>query len=233
MALELFVKDVTTLPPDVAKEYVKDGDQYRLDVPGVVPSAKLAEFRDSNISLKKQLEAFGGVTPEKIKELTTLEQQVVDKKLLDAGKVDELVQGRIGSMKTEYETKLQEQANALTVTSRQLESLLIDSAIRSAATPAEGPQVLPTAIEDVLLRAKTVFRLVDGVATPIDSKGQVIYGANGTDVMSISEWMKSLHKNATHLFQGSKGGGAPTLTGRHGGDSSTMSATQKIAAGLR
>jgi hypothetical protein len=161
-----------------------------------------------------------------------LEQQVIDKKLLDAGKVDELVAGRIGTMKSDYETQLKDRDDKLSTSNRQLESLLIDSAVRSASNPTEGAQVIPSAIDDVLLRAKTVYRIVDGVATPIDSKGQVIYGANGTDPMSIGEWMKGLLKTAPHLFAGSQGGGAPTRLSHTNVQTGAMSATQKISAGL-
>ena len=232
MALQFEVESVDGLPAEVAKEYVKGDDgKFRLDVPGVVPSTRLAEFRDNNITLKKELEKFKGIDPAKYSDLAKLEQQVADKTLLDAGKIDEIVNGRIGSMKQEYETKISEYDNQLNTTSRQLESLLIDSTVRTAATPTDGPQALPSAIEDILLRAKTVFRIVNGSATPLDSKGQVIYGANGTDPMSIGEWMKGLHKNAPHLFAGSKGTETPRQINRHTGQVS-MTPTQKIAAGL-
>ena len=233
MALAYEIEDVTGLPEAVAKEYVKGDDgKYRLDVPGVVPSSKLVEFRDNNITLKKELEKFKGIDPSKYSELAKLEQLVADKKLLDEGKIEEIVAGRVGTLKSEYEGQIAERDGKLTTTTRQLESLLIDSAVRSAAAPAEGPQALPTAIDDILLRAKTVFRIVDGVATPLDAKGQVVYGANGTDPMSIGEWMKGLLKTAPHLFAGSKGGGAPNNLQRGGQQSGNMTATQKITAGL-
>lgn len=211
--------------------YVKEGDVYRLQVEGAVSSTKLGEFRDNNIALKQELEKFKGIDPTKHAELLKLEQQVTDKKLLDAGKVEELVAGRIGTMKSEYETQIRERDEKLSSSNRQLESLLIDSAVRTAANPAEGPQVLSTAIDDVLLRAKTVFRIVDSVATPIGPDGKVVYGANGVDPMSITEWMKGLQKNAPHLFAGNKGGGAPSRVDRTG-DTSKMSSIQKISAGL-
>jgi hypothetical protein len=235
MALDFEVTSIEGLPEAIAKEYVKDevSGKYRLDVPGVVSSSKLAEFRDNNIVLKQTLEKFKGIDPAKYSELAKLEQQVADKTLLDAGKIDEIVNGRISSMKQEYETKVGDISNALSVTSRQLEGLLIDSSVRTAAMPAEGPQALPTAVDDILLRAKTVFRIVDGVATPINDKGQVIYGANGTDPMSISEWMRGLHKTAPHLFAGSKGGGAHHQQQQHRQASGNMTAVQKISAGLQ
>jgi hypothetical protein len=233
MALQFELDSVEGLPADVAKEYIKgDDNKFRLDVPGVVPSARLAEFRDNNIQLKKDLEKFKGIDPAKYSDLAKLESMVADKSLLDAGKVEELVAGRIGTMKVEYEGQVDQLKTQISTSNRQLESLLIDSSVRAAATPTEGPQALPSAVDDLLLRAKTVFRIVDGVAVPIDSKGQVIYGANGTDPMSITEWMKGLHKNAPHLFAASKGGDAPRQVGRHV-QTGNMTATQKIAAGLQ
>jgi hypothetical protein len=232
MALQFELDSVEGLSPDIAKEYVRGDDQkYRLDVPGVVPSAKLVEFRENNITLKRELEKFKGIDPAKYSDLAKLESMVADKSLLDAGKVEELVAGRIGTMKVEYEGQIEQYKGQISTSNRQLESLLIDSSVRAAATPLEGPQALPSAVDDLLLRAKTVFRIVDGVATPINEKGQVIYGANGTDPMSISEWMKGLHKNAPHLFGANKGGDAPRHINRVTGGVN-MTAVQKIAAGL-
>jgi len=228
MALDYVVKTVEGLSPEIAKEYVKDGDVYRLDVPGVVASEKLVEFRNNNIELKKTLEAYKGVDPAKIPTLLNLEQQFADKKLFDDGKVNEIVTERIGKLKEEHETTVKDLNGKLSTTTRQLEGLLIDSNVRDIATKSG---VVTTGVDDVLLRAKTVFKIVDGVATALDNQDRPMYGRDGVTPLTMAEWMKDLNKTAPHLFEGSKGGGSKG--GKPGaGNGAPLTALQKISAGL-
>ena len=229
MALAHIIDDVSGLPEAVAKEYIKGDDgKYRLDVTGMVPSSKLVEFRDNNISLKQQLEAFNGVDPAKYKELQNIEKQLKESKLVDAGKIDELVSSRVESMKTSHLSEISDRDKKLEIANRQLETLLIDSSVRAAAATAS---VLPTAVDDILLRAKSVFKIVDGQAVPVNSNGQTIYGQDGVNPMSVSEWIKGVSKSAPHLFAGSQGGGAGGSRSSSS-KSQNMSPLQKIQSGL-
>ena len=229
MALKAILESLEGVAADVAKEYVKGDDgKFRLDVTGMVESSKLAEFRDNNISLKQQLEQFNGVDPAKYKELQGIEQQLKESKLVDAGKIDELVSARTEQMKTQHSTEVNGLSDKLNVATRQLESLLIDSAVRAASTTAG---VLPTAVDDILLRAKSVFKIQDGQAVPVNDKGQIIYGQDAVNPMTVAEWMKGVSKSAPHLFQGSIGGGG---RGGKGGQQGCQNRTalQKISDGL-
>jgi len=231
MALKAILESIEGVAPDVAKEYVKGEDgKFRLDVTGMVESSKLAEFRDNNISLKQQLEQFNGIDPTKYKELQGIEQQLKESKLVDAGKIDELVSVRTEQMKTQHSTEVNSLSDKLNVATRQLESLLIDSAVRSASTTAG---VLPTAVDDILLRAKSVFKIQDGQAVPMNDKGQIIYGQDAVSPMTVAEWMKGVSKSAPHLFQGTTGGGGRGGKGGQGGQGGqNRTALQKISDGL-
>ena len=230
MALKFMVDALDSIEETVRPLYVQKDGKFQLDVEGVVPSSKLAEFRDNNIDLKKALEAFQGIDPVKAKEALSFQEQAKDKHLFDNGKIEELITSRTKKMQEEYETQVRNLSDLNVTQTRQLEGLLIDSAVRAAANKSA---VLPSAVDDVLLRAKTVFRIEKGVATPFDQKGQVVYGKDGITPMTIDEWMGGLAKQATHLFAGSQGGGAPRDgSGRPIADASKLSPTQKIAAGL-
>ncbi len=87
-------------------------------------------------------------------------------------------------------------------------------------------------MEDVLLRAKTVFQIKDGVATPLDANGQVVYGKDGSTPMSVVDWTNGLKKQAPHLFLGSTGAGAAGSGAAGGQNTANMSSLQKINAGL-
>lgn len=231
MAIKFKVDSVDGLDESVASMYSKHEDgSYYLDVEGAVSKDKLDEFRSNNIKLLKQLESFKDVDVDKYNDLLQKQIEMDKKKMIPVTKVDEMVLERVKTMQDDFEkdrTKLQEENGLL---NRQLESLLIDSTVRREATSTKA---LDTAVEDILLRAKSVFKVVDGVAVPHDSKGEVVYGKNGKDPMSVNEWLTGLTKSAPHLFQASQGTGSRSRVNSFGSnDPSKMSSVEKIKAGL-
>jgi hypothetical protein len=154
------------------------------------------------------------------------------KKRIPMEKLDEIVNERTQKMKEEYENQIGQLKDVVSSQSGQLDNLLIDGAVRQAAAEAK---VRNAAIEDVILRAKQTFKVVDGQAIAHDSKGAIIYGKDGSTPLSTNEWLSGLKKNASHLFETSTGGGAgggdqPPSRGPQ--DTSNMSPLQKIAAGM-
>lgn len=215
---------------EVRKFYKKNAEgKYQLDVDGVVAKERLDEFRENNISMKQQLDALKDIDPKRYQELLALDQKVREKQLIEAGKIDELVDGRVKAMREENSKVVKGLKEELSIATRQLETLLIDNAVKSAAIAAG---VLPAAIDDVVLRAKNVFSLEKGLPVMKDAKGEIVYGEDGKNPMSVADWTKGLVKSAPHLFQGSQGSGA---TGGKGGQPTgggNMTAVQKIEAGL-
>lgn len=237
MPLKFSLASLEGLDENIAKLYEKaDDGKYYLQVEGAVAKSRLDEFRDKNIELSKQLETFKGVDVEEYKKLKTevseLRAQLEKKgdRLTDE-QIDAMLQERTKSMKTEFENQIKERDEQIGIMTRQLESLVIDNAVREAALAND---VVKTALEDVVLRAKTVFRLQDGQAVPFDKKGQMIYGKDGASPMSPAEWIKGLRTEAPHLFSkpsgsGSSGGGVGSGNVL---DRSAMTPLQKVAAGL-
>lgn len=231
MGLKLFVENLDDISENHRSLYEQTDDgKYRLDVDGAVPREKLDEFRQNNIDLLKKLDNFKGVDVQKYAKLLDIEKRINDKDLVEAGKIDEAVQSRIQSMKTEHEGVVNELSEKLNLSNRQLESLLIDSAVRVKALELGA---LPAAMDDVLLRAKSAFKLVDGAAIPhVD--GKPVYGKDGVNPMSVEEWISGLSKSASHLFGKTSGGGAPgSGSSSSQNNTSKMSAIQKISMGLQ
>lgn len=201
--------------------------KYFLQVQGMVAKSVVDEFRTNNIDLSNKLKTFEGVDPKDYKRLKDLESKFTGKP--DEAAVETEVQKRVGTMKSEYEGKIKTLSESNTTMGNQLQTLVVDSAIRTAAIKTG---VRPEAVDDVLLRGKSVFKFENGAAIPYDSKGQPIYGKDGTTHMTPEEWTGSLKKTAPHLFPQSTGSGA-NGTGKGGAaDTSKMSSTQKISAGL-
>lgn len=168
-----------------------------------------AKFAKELATLREQM---GDLDPDKARAAQARLQELEDKKLLDEGKVEELLAQRTQRMAKDHEAQVKalkaqlEEAQAQgTELSGQLQKVLVEGAIRDAAVK-NG--VRPTAVTDVLMRGNSLFKLDGETPVPRDPKGEIIRGKNGVDPMSIDEWFGSLQADAPHLFEPSNGGGA-------------------------
>lgn len=224
MTLKAIIDDLTAVPEALREFYTEQDGKFALAVDGLVPKAKLDEFRTNNITLAQERDAlrqqFDGIDPEKARALLARAQAEQDKKLIDAGKVDELVAQRVDAMRKDFESQLTGETTKSQKLQAQLENLLIDGAIRDAAARAG---VRAAAIEDVLLRGRAVFKVQDGKAVPMQGD-QPIFGKTG-DAMSMDEWVAGLTTAAAHLFEPNRGGGAA------GGSATAGMGGKRIGAG--
>lgn len=229
MALKFIVNKLEDVPEAVRNLYRPEGEKFVLDAEGAVSKDRLDEFRNTNIQLTQQLDKLKDVDPVKYRELLGIQQKIQEKQLIEAGKVDEVVELRVRTMREEMETTNASVTNERDVAVRQLSVLMIDNAVKTFAIK-HG--VLPTAVDDVVLRAKAVFTVENGQPVPKSSDGKVIYGKDGKSPMPVDEWVQDLRKVATHLFQGSAGSGAGGGTNQGRMDLSKMSAIDKINIGM-
>jgi len=170
---------------------------------------KLDEFRANNVNLLKEQEdlksKFSGVDLDVYNNMLQQSQALKDKKLIDAGKIDELMEERSKLMREEHNQVVENMKGQQLDLTKKLEHLLIDSAVRDSAVKAG---VIDTAIDDVVLRSQSIFSIKEGKAVPHDSSGNVIFGDGNSDPMDVSEWVKGLTESAPHLFNASTGGGS-------------------------
>jgi hypothetical protein len=61
---------------------------------------------------------------------------------------------------------------------------------------------------DILARAKSIWKLENGVPTARNASNAIIYGKDALNPITINEWVELLSKEAPHLFEGTGGGGA-------------------------
>jgi hypothetical protein len=91
------------------------------------------------------------------------------------------------------------------LTSR-LTAIQIDQGVTTTATK-HG--LRPTAIPDITARARTVFKLVNGVPRAFEANGTTVrYGRDGVNPMTLEEWVDTQVADAPHLFESNAGGGA-------------------------
>jgi hypothetical protein len=205
------LKFQTNEVPTGLEQYYEDaGDgSFRLKVEGAVPAAevethkaKLKEFRDTNITLKKQVDELGRF------EQMFKSGEFSSEKL--NAKIEEQALQKAAEMKAAYEASIAELNTKLGSTSTQLERVVVTNAV-SAAALKHGVQ--ETALDDVLARAASTFTAVDGQVAAKDG----VLDAKGNK-LTVDAWMASLAEKAPHLFTASRGAGAqktgkPTIVG--------------------
>jgi hypothetical protein len=206
------------LPKDIKESYVEEGDGYTLDMDDSPLKSKLNEFRSSNKDLlkrKDELEQvakrYEGIDPEKYQKAMEAMEQIdamEDKDLLKAGKLDELIAKRTGTMQEEHskalkalQGTLEKEAGAKKALQDKLKTTLIEATV--AKSVGNVGSVRKSAYDDVIARAQRSF-IVDDEG---NLKPNGIFNGKG-DPMTPDEWATKLLADAPHLFEPSQGGGA-------------------------
>lgn len=229
MALKAILSktDYDALADPLKEHYAADGDAYVLDA-DIDSHPKLAGLKsalakerqakkDGDAEFRKLRDQIGDLDPEQARAALQRVQEMADKKLLDEGKVDELIKARTDAMakshaaeKTAYEKKLAELETARTSLNGEVTTLILDGSIRDQAALA---RVKAEHLEDVLYRMKD--RGVDGVKWTLGEGRKVIamqgdepkYGKDAQP-MTIGEGLELLRKSVPGFFEPSNGGGA-------------------------
>ena len=211
MALKYKCKTKDEIPAEHQRLYAEHDGAWVLDVDGVADKAKLDEFRSNNVTLLKQLEEhkkrFEGIDPDEVRRLADEKRKLEENKDLKAGEVEKVIESRIKGLRADWEKQL----NALTTErdglTARLTAIQIDQGVITVATK-KG--LRPTAITDITSRARSVFRLVNGVPTGFEADGKTVrYGRDGVTPMTLEEWTDLQVQEAPHLFESNAGGGAP------------------------
>ena len=222
--LKAYVKSLDDVPQDWHSLYIQEDDGYVLDVEDRDFKAKVSEFRDNNIALRreldkskehekelatlrKQVQRFKGIDPEKAAEAMKKIQAVEEQKMIDAGQIDEIVQQRTERMRADLEEKNQT-AEARAKKFEQLyRSNVIDNGLQQAIN--QVGRVRSGAMTFALKHGHDVWTVdEEGRPVPQGKDGQVLYGKDGKQAITMQEWAQSLMVEAPYLFEDSAGGGS-------------------------
>jgi len=210
------------IPENVKTLYVERDGFLILDADGAADAEDLREIRENNIEMlkligsrnvdegKTKLAKLAKIDPDEFERIKT---ELSSYEAGKAPKLEEILATRTEAMKKEHEKKLTEKETSVQTLTSRLSKVLIDDAL---VTAAASKGVLPSALEDVKLRGRQVFKLEhdEVVAYGIDNKMR--YGKDSKP-LSIGEWMEELALQAPHLFGANKGGGAGGNSGGGGG----------------
>lgn len=211
MALKPVLDTLEGLPEALHEHYVLRDGKYVVDVPvDEHPDTKgmknaLTNVREEFRRTKEQLGAFKGVDPTKYNEMLAHEQQIQEGKLIAEGKVEELLALRTQALRDNLTKETETHKSRADTLQAQLDKLVIDNAVQAAAAK-HG--VKKGAVEDVLFRARTIFKAHDGQAVAYQGENPM-YGKDGVTLLGIEEWIQGLPALAPHLFEESRGTSAP------------------------
>jgi hypothetical protein len=205
------------IPAEQQAFYVERDGAFYADIEGVVEKAKADELRNHNIELRKQIEErdarFNGIDPEEVRSLRTATQKAEEEKRkleeeqrLKEGKFQEVMESRLKTLKADWDKQLAAVTGERDSLNTRLTTIQIDQGVITVATKRG---LRPTAIPDITARARTVFKLVNGVPQAFEADGKTVrYGKDGITPMTLEEWVDAQVADAPHLFESNAGGGA-------------------------
>ena len=206
MALKYKVKSKDEISNEHQGLYAERDGTWMLEVEGVVDKAKVDEIQANNAALLKQVEElkakFGGIDPDEVKRLAEEKRRLEEDAARKAGDFDKMLQGRV--------KPLQDQLQALAAERDALHGRLADLQINQGAIAAATKRGLrPSAMADLALRVRNVFRLEAGVPRAYEADGKTAkVGKDGVSPITLDEWVEGLAAEAPHLFAENAGGGA-------------------------
>ncbi|MDR5616842.1 hypothetical protein [Arsenophonus sp.] len=168
-------------------------------------SELLGKLKEQTDNLKR----FEGIDPEQVKGILQRFENDEEAKLIAEGKIDEVINKRTERLRHDVEKKLQSEkrrAEKAEEFANKFRSRVLGDEIRAAASQSGA---LASAQEDLLLRAKGIFKINDeGQAVAVDEENNPIMGKDGRTPLTPAEWIDSLKESAPHLFPSASGTGA-------------------------
>ena len=227
MALKFKYATKQEIPAEQQSFYVERDGAWLLDADGVVSQTKLDEFRQNNIALTNQLKKFEGIDPDAVRQLAEDKRKLEEAQQIKAGEVDKVVAARLKAELDKVHAPVVAERDAL---HGRLTAIQIDQAVVNEATKRG---LRPTAIPDITSRARTTFKLVNGVPQAFEADGQTArMGKDGVTPMTLAEWVDALVSDAPHLFEANAGSGAAGSGGGAAGNRSVKNPFRKESFNL-
>ncbi len=256
MPIDASVDSLDKVPESLRSEYEPRDGKFVLrlngELPGYVPKAKLDEFRSNNIELDKrakaleaQVEKYKDIDPDKAREALSKLTKLDEKKLIDEGKIDELVNQRVERFASEKQARIDELAKEVEKhrtradgSESELSRVLIQGTIDETAL---RHKVLPSSLNIVRLLAQhgdhngVRWSLDPDSRKPLAVKhdGQPAWsGKDATKPLDMNEWLEQVVKVNPQIVPNSSGGGAigSTAGGGQRTDLSALPPTERLKA---
>ena len=196
-----------------AKEPEKTYSQAEVEALTQGLQKKNQELIGDKKALREKLAVYDGIDPERAKSMFKQVEDEEERKLLEGGNVDAAFEKRTTALRNDYQKQLQERDSRLTASEQRaakLSQMAVNGALSSAATAVGA---LPESLEALQAMAKGVFVTSDdGEVVALDADGDVVYGKDPSQPLTVAEWLEEKKGRMPHLFHQPKGIGS--MSGR-------------------
>lgn len=183
--------------------------------------AKNEELITEKRKLQEQYADFKEFDKDTLKNYINRLKSDEEARLIAEGKVDEVINRRTERMRESYQNQIVENQSLAKDWQKKYSDLenafnntRIDAAIRDAAMAAN---VVPTAIDDIIVRGRQSFEIVDGKLISKDPyTNDIRIGSDGKSPYNAHDFLSDLKKVAPHFWPQSTSGG---FSGSSPGDS--------------
>lgn len=181
--------------------------------------SKNSQLLGEHKKFKEQLSRFEGIDPDSVRAILANFADQQEAKLIAEGKIDEVMAKRAERMKAGHDkevSKLQGDMETLKQRAAKFAERALSAAVRETGAQSG---IHPSAYDDALLRAKSVFDVDDeGNAAARDG----VFGKDGRP-LTLKEWFAEMRDTAPHWFLSPSGGGS------HGGSAGTSGVPKSLA----
>lgn len=204
-------------------------------------SELIEEKRAAKKALDELKAQWGDLDPEAVKTVMLRLENDEDTRLIAEGKVDEVIERRVGTMRKNLENQLAKAQDALTQRDESLAAkdgkikvLLLERDLQAAAVKLG---VVPSALEDAVAAAARTFQMNDDMELEAREGDLLLTGTDGKSSLTPAEWLEAQQEVRPHWWPpsqgaGSGGGDGRPGTGKKGVDLDKVSPRNKLAMGM-
>lgn len=165
---------------------------------------KNSELIGKEKELKAQLARFEGIDPDSVRAILKNFADQEEAQLIAQGKIDDVLAKRTQRMKNDYDKTVSKLQGDLDEKNRRLTKFADRALSASVREVGANLSIHPSAFDDALLRAKSVFE-IDDEGNAIAKDG--VFGKDGKP-LTLLEWFDSMKETAPHWFPAPTGGGS-------------------------
>ena len=223
-------KSKTEIPEGMEEFFVQRGEEWvHKDLEDTSSIKKKVEnFRENNIALQQTLDTmksemakFKDLDPAKYAEMAEKLESIQEKKLIDEGEFNKLLEQRTTKMKVDYEAQLdifrktsETAVDRAEKHKKELSKLKVDTAIASAISEVAIPR--KGAMSDIMARANRTFGIDDEGVITATKDGKALFNKEGAP-LSMTDWAAEQFEEAPFLFEPTSGGDAQGGEVKHSG----------------
>jgi hypothetical protein len=192
----------------------------------------LGEHKTLKQQMAEMTKTWDGLDPEAVRNIMSRMENDEETKLLAEGKMDEVINRRTERLKADYGTQIENftgqlsaKDQALSDAQATIKTLKVEGGLRAAASELG---LIPSAVDDALARANSVFKVNDKGQLIAENDGATVYGKDGKTPMSPAEWLETMKEKAPHWFPAPSGAGAAGGAGRGGSHSITREQARDV-----